>query len=389
MTDRFSDNAVPLSILRERAYNLRWATLPDDVIPLTAADPDFPAAVEITEAIRAYCEPGVYSYGPPEGLPEFRETAARVLGARRQFEISPDTVFPTNSAASAMILAAAHVLSPGDEALIPDPVDFLFEKCVVNAGGVPIRYPVTQRGRLDFVALRSRITPRTRLLCICNPHNPLGLVLTRAELSALADIACEHDLQILSDEVWSDIVYTGQSHISIASLSKEVAARTLTVFGFSKTFGLAGLRVGLLAVPSPQVLATVLEQSGANATTYGVSTLSQVGAQAALESGWPWFASFIAHLEEMRDLTVARVNEWPGVSCVAPQGTYVAFLDISERGVEASVLAAELFETARVAVVPGAPRWFGPGAAGHLRLCFATSRGLLSTALDRIEAHLR
>jgi aspartate/methionine/tyrosine aminotransferase len=388
MSRRFDDDAVPLSVLRERAFNLRWATLPDDVIPLTAADPDFPAAPEITEAIRAYCSKGVYSYGPPEGLPAFRATAARFLHTRRQLSVTPDTVFPTNSAASAMVLAAQYLLTPGDEALIPDPVDFLFQTSVESAGAVPVRYPVTRSNRLDLDDLRSRVTPRTRLLCICNPHNPLGIVFSRTELEALGEFALEHDLQILSDEVWADIVYTGRSHISIASLDDAIASRTLTVFGFSKTFGLAGLRVGLLAAPSKAIVDEIRVQSGANATAYGVSTLSQIGAQAALESGWSWFAEFLDHLQSMRDMVVGRVQGWPGITCQAPEGTYVIFANIQERGVTATDLSAELLRSARVAVVPGAPRWFGPGAEGHIRLCFASSRGILTEALDRIETVL-
>lgn len=393
MTDpRFSDEAVRLDLLRQRAFNLRWATVDPDVIPLTAADPDFPIAQCIRDAICGYTQGGVFSYGPPDGLPGFRAAAAEVQRSRRGItSCTPEHILPTDSAASAMFVAARFALKPGDEALVFDPVDFLFAASVEAAGGVPVRTPVDPAtGRFDFDALEARITPRTRMLTICNPHNPVGRVLTRAELERLGEIALKHDLWILSDEVWGDIVYPPHQLTSIAALGPELAARTLGVYGFSKTFGLAGLRVGFLAAPSPEVRDQLLEVSKAPTTAYGVSTLSQVAAQAAYEEAWPWAEGFLVHLERMRDLAVARLSAIPGVTARAPEGTYVLFAGIRGLGLgdEADV-AKLLLDEGRVAVVPGMARWFGPGAQGHIRLTFCTSEAILTEGLDRIEACLR
>lgn len=384
--DLFADDAVPLAILRERAFNLRWATLPEGVIALTAADPDFPVAQPIRDAIKQYVGSGVLSYGPPEGLPRFRQTVARTMNERRGIRCSADEILATNSAASAMFIVAKYALQPGDEAIIFDPVDFLFKASVEAAGGRAVLCPIDKQARsLDVDAVRARITPRTRMIGVCNPHNPLGIVTREAELRALGELAIEHDLLIMADEIWSDIVYPPARFTSLAALSPEIAERTISVYGFSKTFGLAGLRVGFLVAPNRAVFQSLLEASQAATTSYGVSTVSQIAAQAAYESCWPWAAAFVNHLGEMRDLAVSRLNAMDGVSCTAPDGTYVVFPDVSGLGMGSSELAAHLLDKARVAVVPGETRWFGPGAQGHIRICLATSRSILSEGLDRIE----
>ncbi len=388
MNDFFDDDAVRFDLLKERAFNLRWATVEDGVIPLTAADPDFPVAPVIREAIADYTAGGVFSYGPPEGLPSFREAAAKVLRERHAIAgCSADCVLPTDSAASGMFVVARHALEPGDEALIFDPVDFLFGACVDNAGGVAVRSRMDVANRaFDLDGLAALVTERTKVLAICNPHNPLGRVMTEDELRAVGELACERDLLILSDEIWCDIVHAPHRHVAIASLSPDFAERTVGVYGFSKTFGLAGLRVGFLAAPNPEVRDRLLDVSRAPTTAYGVATLSQVAAQAAYEHAWPWAEAFLDHLLRMRDLVVARLNAIEGVTTVAPEGTYVVFANVEGLGLgDQDDVAAWLHEHARVRVVPGSPRWFGPGAAGHVRLTFCTSEAVLTEALDRIE----
>ena len=389
MDPRFGDDQVRFDLLRRRAFNLRWATVDPDVLPLTAADPDFPIAQCIRDAIHAYTEGGVFSYGPPDGLPDFRAACAQVQRERRGIEgCLPEHILPTDSAASAMFVAARYVLSAGDEALVFDPVDFLFAASVRNAGGTVVRSPVNaDSGVFDLDALAAAITPRTRLLTLCNPHNPVGRVLTTRELETIAELALRHDLWVMSDEVWGDVVYAPHKLTPIASLGPEIAAKTIGVYGFSKTFGLAGLRVGFLAAPSEAVSEELLEVSRAPTTAYGVSTLSQVAAQAAYQEAWPWFDGFLAHLQRMRDLAVRRLSAIDGLRVTAPEGTYVLFVNIEGLGWGSEELVAKrILDEARVAVVPGMARWFGPGATGHIRLTFCTSEAVLTEALDRIEA---
>ncbi|MFM7232536.1 MAG: pyridoxal phosphate-dependent aminotransferase [bacterium] len=387
---RFDDDAVDMALLRQRAYNLRWATLPPDVIALTAADPDFPVAEPIRRAIADYAAGGVFSYGPPEGLPAFRTACAHRYSERRGVRVGAGQVLAVDSAAAGMMHIARLVLEPGDEAIVFDPVDFLFKASVEAAGGRVRLLPVDPAsGRLDLSRLRDLVTPRTRLLGVCNPVNPVGRVLTRDELAALGAFAVEHDLVIMNDEIWSDIVYEPGSLTSIAAISPEVAARTFTVHGFSKTFGLAGLRIGFVIAHDASRFESLLEVSRARTTMTGAATLSQVAATAAYEECWPWADAFVAHLRTMRDLGVARLSAIPGVHVRPPEGTYVLFPDVRALGVPAEELARRLLDEGRVAVVPGAARWFGPGAEGHLRIVFSTSRRILEQGLDRIEGVLR
>jgi aspartate/methionine/tyrosine aminotransferase len=383
----FSDDAVPLELLHERAFNLRWAQQPPDVIPLTAADPDFPICPAIQEQLIRYVRDGVLSYGPPEGLPRFREAVAEWMCATRQLDCTPASVFATDSAASGMAVVARASLKLGDEVLIPDPVDFLFQHTIERAGAVPVRVrsnPATTAE--EFIAdAETHISSRTRMLWLCNPHNPLGIVYPKDWLRKVAAWAIARGLRILSDEIWSDIVYPPQQHVSLASLFPEIARSTVTVYGFSKNFALAGLRVGCVICTDPAWYQQILATSDAESTVFGVSVLSQVAVIAALQDGRAWLADFVRHLQDQRDYVVSRLARWPGVTISEPQGTYVIFPNISSLDDNAERFCEQLREKARVALVPGAARWFGPGAKGHIRICFATSRGILQKAFDRMD----
>jgi cystathionine beta-lyase len=383
----FSDSIVRLDLLRERAFNMRWAQQPADVIPLTAADPDFPVCPAIQEQLVRYVRDGVLSYGPPEGLPQFRESIARWMKDTRQMDCTAEEVFATDSAASGMAVLARASLAVGDEVLIPDPVDFLLHHTVQRAGALPVRVRVEPDTSADeFIrSMEARLTGHTRMLWLCNPHNPLGVVYSREWQQRVAEWAISRGLRIVSDEIWSDIVYAPHRHVSLASISPEIARNTVTVYGFSKNFALAGMRVGCLICSDPEWKKEIVAASDAESTVYGVSVLSQIAVVAALNDGREWLAQFVQHLQAQRDYVVSRLAKWPGVTVQPPQGTYVIFPDVRSLSDDSEMLCQQLREQARVALVPGAPRWFGPGASGHLRICFATSRRILQEAFDRLE----
>jgi aspartate/methionine/tyrosine aminotransferase len=334
-----------------------------------------------------YVRDGVLSYGPPEGLPQFRESIARWMNETRHMPCTAEDIFATDSAASGMAVLARASLAAGDEVLIPDPVDFLLHHTVQRAGAVPVRVRVEPgTSAEDFIrGMESRLTGRTRMLWLCNPHNPLGVVYSREWQQRVAEWAISRGLKIVSDEIWSDIVYTPHQHVSLASISPEIARNTITVYGFSKNFALAGLRVGCLICPDPEWKKEIVAASDAESTVYGESVLSQVAVVAALNDGREWLAQFVQHLQAQRDYVVSRLAKWPGVTVDPPQGTYVIFPDVRSLADDSEALCQQLREQARVALVPGAPRWFGPGASGHLRICFATSRRILQEAFDRLE----
>jgi aspartate/methionine/tyrosine aminotransferase len=386
----FSATDINLKALRSRAYNLRWATLPEDVIPLTAADPDFSSAPEIAHAIKQYADERVFSYGPAEGLPGFRKAIASTLQQRKHIVTNEQLVLPVDSAAQGMFIIAKYCLQPGEEAIVFDPVDFLFKAAVDNAGGVAKLLPIdVTTGVFDIDLLETMITPSTKMLCLCNPLNPIGKVFSRNELLAIGNLAVKYNLWIMNDEIWSDIIFPEASFVSVASLDAAIAARTITVYGFSKSFGMAGLRVGFIVSPNADVHEGLLQVSQMRTTAYGVSTLSQVAGQAAFEHAWYWVDAFLEHLTAMRNYSVERLNAMPGITCHLPQGCYLVFPNITGTGMTSTEFASFCMEKAKVAVVPGAARWFGPGAEGHIRICISTSKAVLEEGLNRIEQALQ
>lgn len=202
---------------------------------------------------------------------------------------------------------------------------------------------------------------------------------------ALGEIAIKHNLLILSDEIWSDIIFTPYQYTSFASVNEEIRSRTITVTGFSKAFGLAGLRIGSVMASDPALYKKLLDASLHNSTVHGANVLSQVAATTALNKCVYWLNDFLKHLQLMRDLCVGELNAVDGFKCIAPEGCYVAFVNISETGKTSKEVQQLLLDEAKVAVVPGLKEWFGDGAEGYIRLSFATSGQVLEDALLRIK----
>ena len=372
-----------LDALRERAFNLRWATVADGVIPLTAADPDLPIAANVGAAIARYVATPHLSYGPPLGLPQFREAVARHFAIEKHAAVAADRVVAANSAASAIALVARHLLAPGDEVVVQDPVDFLVAESARRAGAT-LRHWRAEDGRFTLDGLAAAVTPKTRVVSVCHPHNPLGSLWTLGEVADIAAFAAARGITIISDEVWSDVVLDGAEFASFARHA-DGGCRPWVVYGLSKGYGLAGLRVGAVIAPDASAAAEFAAAQGFEHTIEGAATLSQVAAVAALEDAGAWRAAFLEHAASQRDRAVAALGALPGVRIGRiPAATFVLFVDVRATGLDETTVAERLERFARVKVVPGSPRWFGPGAAGHIRLSLATSERILDEALTRI-----
>jgi len=377
-------DSVDLEFLRKRAA-LKWGRWQGDVISLSVADLDFKAPEEIKEAVIRAAREDRTPYGSYGGDPDVVEVVCDKLRRINRIPATPDQVHMIPGTMFAIFMACYYFLKPGDEAVMcPGPVYPPFIHNVRNAQAVPVFNPLDFRNglSLDLDDLKRRITPRTRMLMVSNPHNPTGRVFTRKELEGIAEIAEKHDLLIFTDELYEDMVFEGE-HLCIASLSDDLFRRTLTVFGFSKAFGIPGYRIAYIVTGGE--FAAALKKRIHDVIVHA-DTLAQAAAKAALMTGSPWISELMAHLKEMRDYGAERLTRIPGVSCPVPQATPFLFPDISGLGMSAKELSEYLKEKAKVIVMDGAE--FGPPGENYIRINFATSREVLKEAFDRIDAAL-
>jgi len=387
----FTNSEIQFELLKKRAFNLRWAAVDKDVIPLTAADPDFPCAPEIGEAIAKYAKDRYFSYAPAAGYAFFKEAVANFHLIKRNISVNPDWVLAVDSAAFGIYTICKTFLNKNDEAIVFNPVDFLFKYAVEANQGIAISFPVplNPEQEIDYQLLESLITPKTKMLCLCNPLNPTGKVFTANELAIIGNIAVKYNLIILSDEIWSDIIFKPNVYTSIASINNDIKNQTIIVTGYSKSYGLAGLRVGAIIAPSEHLFNQIFEKSGHEATINGCNVLAQVAASTALNECGEWLNQFVNHLTEMKNFCVSELNNIVGFSCYVPQGCYLVFPNINNTRKTAQEIQTLLLEKAKVAVVPGLGQWFGSRADGHIRISFATSKEILQESFTRINKALK
>ena len=370
--------------LRKRAA-LKWGPWGDDVISLSVADIDFPPPPEIKEGIIRAVEENRTPYGAYAGDPDVLEVVCEKLNRVNRIPATPDDVHMIPGTMFSIFLACYYALSPDDEAIIcPAPVYPPFMENIENAQGVPVFNSLDFHKdlKLDLDDLKDRITPRTRLLMVSNPHNPSGRVFTLEELEGIGQIAKENDLLIFSDELYEDMVFEGK-HVSLASLDADLFERTLSAFGFSKAFGIPGFRIAYIVCHGNHMQELKKRLHG---MIIHADTLAQAAAKAALTKGSPWLRQFMAHLKKMRDYAVERLSAIPGLWCAVPQATPFLFPNLASFGMTSKEMTQHLQENARVIVQSGAE--FGPHGEGYIRINFATAYPVLREAIDRIEKAL-
>ena len=354
-----------------------------EVIHLEIGEPDFDTPVNVREAAKRAIDAGQTHYAPFAGIPELRSAIAQDVTARRGFEVDPDRVFVTVGGKGVMYYAILALVDPGDEVIVPDPGYPIYDSVTRFVGGTAVPLPIRQQNdfRLDVDELVSLVTSRTRLIVLNSPANPTGGMVTRDDLERIAAVAREHDLMVLSDEIYSRILYEGE-HVSIASLPG-MAERTILLDGFSKTYAMTGWRLGYAVVPEPLAFAfgRLIINSVSSATTF-----AQVGAVEALRGPQDAVDAMVAEFRARRDLVVDGLNSLPGIRCVRPAGAFYAFPDVSGTGRTGDVLAKLLLEEAGVSVLSGTA--FGRVGAGHIRLSYANSREQLARAIEKMRAVL-
>jgi len=367
---------------------IKWTRYPDDVLPLWVADMDLPPAPPIAAALRDLIERGDFGYTmqPVAALPE---VFAEWYGDRHGWRPDPEQVRVFTDVLQAVDLALWLGTEPGDGVVLFTPVYPPFFRMVTGIGRCVVDCPLDpQRWHLERDALDEAIDcaaangTRTRAIILCNPHNPTGRVFGPHELAAIAEVARERDLLVISDEIWADVVFGDGyfPHTPIAAGFPFVADRTITVTAASKAFNLAGLRCAVAHIGDERIAAKLAELPGH--LLGAVSTPGAVATHAAWTEGGLWLAETVAFLGSQRDHLLARLSaELPKVCAYPPEATYLAWLDFRAYNLGDDP-AAWLLEHAKVAL--GAGPDFGEHGAGFARLNFATTRAVLDEAIDRI-----
>jgi cystathionine beta-lyase len=360
--------------------------LPPDVLPMWVADMDFRSPESVMDALKQRVDHGIFGY-TAEGSPEVRPAVQRWLRTRYDWTVAAEDLLFLPNLVSALWAAAKAFSDPGDAILTLTPVypPFLWtgkvaERDLITVDLVSREAEGVLRYEIDFDALERAVTSRTKLFMLCNPHNPVGRVYTRAELERLAEFCVRHDLMLCSDEIHADLLMEG-THIPIASLSSEVAARTLTLNAPSKTFNIAGLGFGY-AVGVPEVMTRY--RNVADWTIPHPSLLSYTAALAAYTDTSGWLDDLLVYLRGNRDALVEAVRrDMPALKLTRPEGTYLTWIDCRALGLE--VRAAKFFlDQAKVGFGDGAD--FGTGNEGFVRVNFGCPRATLMEALARMSA---
>jgi aspartate/methionine/tyrosine aminotransferase len=350
------------------------------MIHLQIGEPDFDTPAHVRDAAKRALDDGATHYAPFPGIPELRTAIAEDVTRRKGVAADPSQVFVTVGGKGVMLYAILGLIDPGDEVIVPDPGYPIYESLTRFVGATPVPIPIRMEHdfRLDVEELAGLITPRTRLLIINSPANPTGGVLTRSDLVRIAELAQEHDLWVMTDEIYGRILYDGAEHISIASLP-DMADRTIVLDGFSKTFAMTGWRLGYAVVPDS--LREVFGELVIN-TISCAPTFAQVGAVAALTGPQDDVDAMVVEFKARRDLIVAGLNEINGIRCATPLGAFYAFPDISGTGLSGADFAERLLTEADVCVLAGTA--FGGVGNDHIRISYANSRENLTEALHRI-----
>lgn len=354
-----------------------------DVVHLEMGEPDVPTPPRIVEAAVRALHAGHTGYAPAAGLPDLRAAIARHSGERRGLSFQPSQVVVTPGGKAVIFFTYLALVEPGDEVVYPDPGFPIFESLVHALGAVPRPYHPGSGAatRPDLAALKRLIGPRTRLLVLNSPGNPTGVVHRPEELETIAALCRRHDVWVLSDEIYSRILYGAQHH-SIAALPG-MAERTVILDGFSKTWSMTGWRLGWAVCPGPLAPAfeRLMTNSASCATNFG-----QRAALVALEGGEDEVARMVASFRERRDVIVEGLGALPGVRCDAPDGSFFVFADVRGTGLPARTLADRLLEEAGVACVEGPA--FGAGGEGFVRFSYASPLPRIREALHRLRAFL-
>ncbi len=351
-----------------------------EIVHLEIGEPDFDTPPHIIEAAIKALRDGYTHYTPSAGLPVVRQTIAEHVSRSRGVDVRPEQVVVTPGAKPIMFFTILALLQPGDEAIYPDPGFPIYRSMINFVGAKPVPLPLREDKdfRFDPAEFRSLVNDRTKLIIINTPQNPTGGVLTKSDLEAIADVARERNIPVLSDEVYEQILYEGE-HVSLMSLP-DMLPHTILLDGFSKTYAMTGWRLGYGVMPLPLAEQMTRLMTNSNSCT---SASTQMAGVAALTGPRGEVNQMIAAFRERRDVIVSGLNQIPGFRCANPAGAFYVFPNIEGTGRGSKEMENLLLDKAGVAALSGSG--FGVHGDGYVRFSYANSIPNIKKALQRIR----
>jgi aspartate/methionine/tyrosine aminotransferase len=354
-----------------------------DMVHLEIGEPDFDTPDNIKEAAVRALRAGFTHYGPSAGMPDAREAFAEYVAKDRKVSIDPAQVVITPGAKPIIFFTALALLDPGDEVIYPNPGFPIYESMIDYVGATRVPLPLLEKNGFAFDPdqLESLVTKKTRLVIINSPHNPTGGILPRETIARLAELAVRHDFFVLSDEIYSRIIYEGTNHTPYTYPG--MPERTIILDGHSKTYAMTGWRLGYGIFPKEMAVKVARLQTNANSCTCSFTQMAGIeavrGPQASVDA-------MVKEFRARRDLIVDGLNGIPGIRCHRPSGAFYVFPNITETGMKSKEMENHLMDKAGVAVLAGTA--FGAYGEGYIRLSYANSQANIRKAIDRIAASL-
>ena len=370
--------AIPPSGIR-RFFDI--AAEMEDVISLGVGEPDFVTPWSIRESCVYGLEQGYTSYTANRGLLELREEICALQKRNFNIDYDPKTnVLVTVGVSEALDIAMRAILTPGDEILIPEPCYVSYKACASLAGGVPVAVPAKIENNFSITPadLEAHVTNKTKALLIGYPNNPTGAILTKDQLMDIAKFAQEHDLIVISDEIYGDLTYGGERHVCFAGLPG-MKDRTILLNGFSKAYAMTGWRIGY-AMSNPAIISAMTKIH--QYTMLCAPITAQIAAVEALRHGEKYMKKMVSEYDKRRRLIYDGLTN-AGLKCFEPKGAFYIFPDITSTGLTSEEFAEQLLMKEHVALVPGTA--FGQCGEGYVRCSYATSVTKISGAIARIE----
>jgi aspartate aminotransferase len=352
-----------------------------DVCGFGAGEPDFDTPQHIKDAAAKALADGFTKYTPSSGIPELRAAIAEKLKTDNGLEYKPSQIIVNCGAKHSCCNAILATCQAGDEVIIPAPYWLSYPEMVKLADASPVIVSTKEEANFKITPdqFRDAMTPATKLIILNSPGNPTGSVYSREELQALAEVALEEDILMLSDEIYEKITYDNTEFVSLASLSKEIYDLTITVNGFSKAYAMTGWRLGYVAAPEP--IATAIDSIQSHSTSNPTS-FAQKGALAGLKGDQSFIGEMVKAFAERRAYMHNKLSSIAGITCVKPMGAFYMLPNISSFGLKSSAFCEKLLDQQKVAAVPG----IAFGSDAHIRLSYACSMENIQKGLDRIEA---